>query len=469
MNVILCILDGFGIQPFDQNNGVRYAKHWREFLDQYPWVALGASGKSVGLPEGQMGNSEVGHMTMGSGQIFYQDLPRLNKLFKNNEIWSYLPTDQHTCHIMGLLSPGGVHAHEDHFLKAVSYTAKNRPVWAHVFLDGRDSPPQSAQSSLEKLISIPHVKIATIMGRFYAMDRDQRWERTDQAVSAILQGVGPSFSDPLACLHRFYAQNITDEFIPPCVHKNYRGAHVEDSLWMMNFRADRARQILSRLQHHSWSWMLGMSQYGLDLPSVLQPYDVVDSLGERVSKAHMKQIRIAETEKYAHVTFFFNGGREEPFEGEDRIIIPSPPVRTYDEKPEMSAEEITQSVLNVIEKKTHNLVVVNYANPDMIGHTGNPDAIKKAILWVDSCIKRLEKAALAHDWFLIITSDHGNVECIVDNHNAPHTAHTCSPVPFMVISRESYDLEKENLQELKDIKNFVWKILNKKNEREISG
>lgn len=456
MKVILCILDGFGIRPLDSSNALRIAKNWNHFLKIYPWIQLKASAEAVGLPAQQMGNSEVGHMTIGLGKIVYQDLPRLNDLFQAGDVWKTVPEGGNTCHIMGLLSPGGVHSHEDHFFQVVSYMAKRGTVWVHPFLDGRDTAPQSALASLENLMCIPGVRVGTLMGRFYAMDRDQRLERTSAAIEAIQNGIGKSFSDPLACLKEFYQKGITDEFVPPCVHQKYSGFIPNDSLWMINFRADRVRQLLTRLLTLPWSWTLGMSHYGLSMPSVLEPFSPHDSLGELVSQAGLKQMRIAETEKYAHVTFFFNGGREEPFSGEDRIMVPSPSVHTYDLQPEMSAQKVTDHVICTIEADAHDLIVVNYANADMVGHTGIVSAIETAILTLDRCLKRLEEKVLENDWALVITADHGNAEYMFNEDGSPHTAHTCSPVPLMLIARNPIDLVGEGL---KDIKGIVLELL----------
>jgi 2,3-bisphosphoglycerate-independent phosphoglycerate mutase len=460
MKVILCILDGFGIRDFDSANAIRLAKNWRIFLKKYPCIELNASGEFVGLPAGQMGNSEVGHMTIGCGQVFYHDLVRLNDMFKNNEITPKIPPGQEDCHILGLLSNGGVHSHEDHYIEAVKIASKTRQVFCHVFLDGRDTAPGSAIASLEKLLAIQNVKIATLSGRFYAMDRDHRWDRTKLAAKAILNADGQIFNDPITCIQGFYEKNITDEFILPCVYKDYKGAKENDSLWMINFRADRVRQILEELLKHKWSWSLGVSSYGIKIDSILKPHQVTQSLGEIISKAGLSQLRIAETEKYAHVTFFFNGGREEPFENEDRIMIQSPDVKTYDFAPKMSAQKITDQIVDSLKQKKYDVIIANYANPDMVGHTGVVCAIEEAILEIDSCIKILEEEALNHNYSLIITSDHGNAELMFNEDMKPHTAHTCSKVPFMIITQKKHTPYGNSLA---DIKKNILDLLNIKN------
>lgn len=463
-NVILCILDGWGISPDSPMNGISQASlpNWNRFLQTYPHTSLLASELSVGLPEGQMGNSEVGHMTIGSGRIIYQDLPRIDQAIENKSIASselyrdFIKKSKmgtNVIHIMGLLSPGGVHSHQNHLLYfANSLAQEGLIVHVHAFLDGRDTPPQSALEYLKEITNSFHknVTLSTVCGRYYAMDRDKRWDRSKAAYQNLTQGSGERTTDFLETIKHYYLHNIGDEFIPPLVTEDYLGMNDGDSLFMLNFRADRVRQILSALtlpNFHEFdrektihfSATMGMTEYSENLlpyvPALFPQQSISNTLGELISKQGLKQLRAAETEKYAHVTFFLNGGREQPFDGEERLLIPSPHVATYDLKPEMSAPELTDALVNAIEEKKNNLIVVNYANPDMVGHTGVQPAIKIALETIDSCLGKLEKASLDNDYTLLITADHGNVEQMLDEKtNQPHTAHTLNPVPFLIVN-----------------------------------
>lgn len=461
--VLLCILDGWGERALDHNNGLLFAKNWQNLLKKYPHTFLNASESYVGLPDGQMGNSEVGHMTLGLGRKIIQDLPRINEsiedgTFKESDIFRKFikrtKTGTNVCHIMGLFSLGGVHAHEDHFLYATKILAEEGiTVVVHPILDGRDTSPLSALSSLEKLQNIlgHNIKAGTVSGRYFTMDRDSRWERTKQAYDAFVNAIGHKYKTITEAVEFAYSQGVTDEFIEPCVINDYAGINLNDSLFFVNFRGDRARQWISALalpgfdkflaSHPPFSSILTMTDYSKELSpyhlSLFPKISLTEGLGDTVSKYALCQLRIAETEKYAHVTYFFNGGREAALEGEERIMVPSPQVATYDLKPEMSAEQVTEHVLSALALKKHNLIVVNYANPDMVGHTGVRTAIEKAIETIDSILIRLEKEALKNDWLLIITADHGNVEQITDDAGQPHTAHTCNVVPFLVINAES--------------------------------
>lgn len=461
--VLLCILDGWGERTLDHTNGLLFAKNWQDLLKKYPHTFLNASESYVGLPDGQMGNSEVGHMTLGLGRKIIQDLPRINQsiedgVFKESEIFREFiektKAGTNVCHVMGLFSPGGVHSHEDHFLYVVKTLAEEGiSVVVHPILDGRDTPPSSALSSLEKLQSIlaPNIKAGTIAGRYFTMDRDNRWERIQKAYDSFANAAGNRHKTVLEAVHCAYAAGVTDEFIEPCIIGDYAGINPNDSLFFINFRGDRARQWISSLalpgfdkfltSHTSFSSILTMTDYSKELSdyhlTMFPKIPLTEGLGETVAKHALYQLRIAETEKYAHVTYFFNGGCETAFDGEERIMVPSPQVATYDLKPEMSAEQVTEHVLSALTLKKHHLIVLNYANPDMVGHTGIRSAIEKAIETIDSILVRLEKEALKNDWLLIITADHGNVEQIVDETGQPHTAHTCNVVPFLVVNGES--------------------------------
>ena len=458
--ILLCILDGWGISPTCHHNGIVQAHHWGEMQKKYPWVPVQASEEFVGLPPHQMGNSEVGHMTLGLGRVHWQDLPRIDHAIQTGDLANNpkvqkliqtLKNNGKACHLLGLLSPGGVHSHQNHLIYAANLLATyGIPVWIHGFLDGRDTPPSSAAeyvTQFQKELN-PSVRFATLGGRYFGMDRDQRWDRVQKAYDAITTATSPlKFSNPLEGIQHYYEQGITDEFIPPFCLDGFKGIENDDALWVLNFRADRVRQILTSFSDPSFSEFptqpvkfserLGMGSYSAALdswiPCLFDKMPTNNSLGEVISKEGLNQLRIAETEKYAHVTFFFNGGREEPFPGEDRILVPSPSVATYDLQPEMSAEEVTNHVLQAMTEKKHSLIVLNYANTDMVGHTGIPEAIEKAVKTVDECLKQLEEKAIQDGWILIITADHGNAEQMVDG-SGPHTAHTCNPVPFMIIN-----------------------------------
>lgn len=472
--LVLCILDGWGVNPSPAHNGIYLANtpNWDALLQTSPHTSLQASEEFVGLPEGQMGNSEVGHMTIGAGRVIMQDLPALNhmiahKTFEKKEsiqnLIGSLKSNGKACHVMGLLSDGGVHSHINHLLHTIEILGiQNIPVNIHAFLDGRDTSPQSAITYLEKLTQLtstyPHVKLATIGGRYYAMDRDQRWDRIELAYNTMIFGSNDStnqtFTSAIDSINDSYRQGIYDEFIIPQPHENYQGMNDGDGLIMINFRADRARQILrcllkqdfadfTRKKTITFSHAIGFNQYAEDLNAIMDTIikkpDMQNTLGEYISKLGGHQLRIAETEKYAHVTFFFNGGVEKPFDNEDRILIPSPKVATYDLQPEMSAKELTDILCEKIDQKKYDLIVVNYANTDMVGHTGVQSAIIKAIEAVDSCLGKLATHVKRNDYQMIITADHGNAELMMDtDSNQPHTAHTLMPVPFVLYNNKTH-------------------------------
>lgn len=477
--VVLCILDGWGYRESQEDNSIALASlpHWNHLWSTFPHAVLDASSGSVGLPEGQMGNSEVGHMTIGSGQVILQDLPRINKAIATNALKDreafralvcQLEKTGGACHLMGLVSPGGVHSHMDHMIALATLLADhNINTYVHAFLDGRDTPPQSAQTFLIDFERrLPRTAtIATLGGRYFGMDRDKRWDRVQKAYDALMNARGKRFSSAADAIQDAYENQIFDEFIEPCVIGDYRGVKEEDGLLMANFRADRARQILEALVlpefsgfervQHTWAGVLGMVDYSENLspyvPALFAPETVTGSLGEVMASEGLRQLRIAETEKYAHVTFFFNGGREALFEGEERVMIPSPKVATYDLAPEMSAYPLTERLIEELEQNKFDFVVVNYANPDMVGHTGNIAASIKAVETVDACLKLLSDAVHSKGGALLITADHGNVEEMVDAEGVPLTAHTLNLVPFVVVQEDSKDMTLRKMGTLADI------------------
>lgn len=462
---VLCILDGWGIRDITENNAIAMANtpNFDTLWSSRPKTTLRADGLFVGLPQGQFGNSEVGHMNIGCGRVVMQDLPRITLACQDGSI-AVMPAIRKliatlkdtggVCQLMGLMSPGGVHSHQDHIV-AVAKTVSEAgvPVRIHAFLDGRDTPPQSAAGyveTLEKAIApMNDVVIATVSGRFYAMDRDNRWERVSQAYNAILFGHGTKVASAGEAIQASYANGKTDEFVVPCVIGGFAGISTKDGVMMANYRADRAREIMRAIVETEFDGFdrgnaprpaiaVGMAEYSAELNEYLEtvfpPEEIHNILGEIVSKAGLTQLRTAETEKYPHVTFFFNGGNETPFDGEDRILIPSPKVATYDMQPEMSARELTASLLEQINSDKYDFIVVNFANPDMVGHTGSIPAAIKAVETVDDCLGQVVKAVLAKGGCMFVTADHGNADMMVDPQTKePYTAHTSNPVPFIAV------------------------------------
>jgi 2,3-bisphosphoglycerate-independent phosphoglycerate mutase len=460
--VMLVVLDGWGWREEAADNAVRQAKTpaFDRLWATCPHAFLRTSGSDVGLPDGQMGNSEVGHLNIGAGRLVMQDLPRISQAIASGDVAqapalrnliTRLKDTGGTCHLMGLVSPGGVHSHQDHAAAlARILAAAGVPAVLHAFTDGRDTPPRAAGGYLEKLrAGLPaSVPIATVCGRYYAMDRDNRWERVVKAYEALVDGAGTRFPDAGAAVADAYARDVSDEFIPPAIIGGYGGMRDGDGVLSFNFRADRVREILGALldpefagferrRRISFAAATGTTEYSDRLNALLgtifPPQSLANVLGEVVAEAGRAQLRIAETEKYPHVTYFLNGGREEPYAGEDRILVPSPKVATYDLQPEMSAPEVTAKAVAAIGSGKYDLIVLNYANPDMVGHTGLLAAAIKAVETVDQGLGRLAEAVGKAGGALLVTADHGNCELMRDpDTGGPHTAHTTNPVPVLV-------------------------------------
>jgi 2,3-bisphosphoglycerate-independent phosphoglycerate mutase len=464
--VVLCVLDGWGHRAERDDNGILQARtpNWNRIVAASPHGLLQASETFVGLPQGQMGNSEVGHMNIGAGRVVMQDLPRIDEavadgsLAKNPglaKVIAALKKSGGTAHLMGLLSPGGVHSHQDHLAALAGILAKaGLPVAVHAFLDGRDTPPRSAKDYLAKFLgdvgAHDKVRLATVCGRYYAMDRDKRWDRVEKAYAALVEGKGEKARDGQAAIAQSYAADKGDEFVLPTVIGDYAGMKDGDGIVHGNFRADRVRETLGALLDPNFAGFkrsrvvrfaaaAGLTEYSTELNPFLEtlfpPEDLRDTFGEIVSHAGLHQLRIAETEKYAHVTFFFNGGKEEPLSGEERILVPSPKVATYDLQPEMSAPEVTDKLLAAIKSGRFDAIVLNYANTDMVGHSGDLTAAIKAVEAVDTCLGRLSSTLEDVGGCLLITADHGNVEMMRDAETGqPHTAHTTNPVPIVLFN-----------------------------------
>jgi len=464
--LILCILDGWGERGGAADNAIETAHMpvWHRLTARWPHAQLQASEHYVGLPDGQMGNSEVGHTNLGAGRLVMQDLPRIDAAIAAGEpaqmpalrdFIARLKETGGTAHVLGLLSPGGVHSHQRQIAAFARILAEaGVPVAIHALLDGRDTPPKAALSDLKDfqsdLADLDNQKIATVIGRYYAMDRDKRWDRVENAYRAIVDRVGDTAADAASAVEAAYRRGETDEFVQPAAIGGYRGMRDGDGLLIANFRADRVREIAGALLDPDFSGFarqrrigfaaaLGLVEYSSELNRFLEtlfpPEDLADTLGEVLAKAGLRQLRIAETEKYAHVTFFFNGGRETLFPGEERILVPSPKVATYDLQPEMSAIEVTDRVVEAIEAGRFDMIVLNYANADMVGHTGRLDAAVKAVETIDKCFGRVAAAVEKSGGTLVVTADHGNAETMRDPETGePHTAHTLNPVPFLVVN-----------------------------------
>lgn len=499
--VALIIFDGFGHNDSNEHNAIAQAKmpNWDALKNNYPNTLINASESFVGLPKGQMGNSEVGHLNIGSGRVIHQDLERINLSIENGSFFNNqllvdaiekTMSEDKSLHIFGLLSDGGVHSHIGHFDALLKYLAsKNlKKVFIHAFLDGRDTPPKSAEKYLKHIESTCKQfgcgEVASISGRFYSMDRDKRWDRTQQAYELLTEGVAEfSSNTSLDALNMAYDRGENDEFVKPTKINTKKNSLLADgdTVVFINFRSDRARQISDALLNddfegfHRNKIIRNLNYLTLTLYDQKQkkakplflPIEVKNSLGEIMEKTGRTQLRIAETEKYPHVTFFFNGGDEKVFDGEDRILIPSPKVSTYDLKPEMSAFELTEKLIEAIESKKYDLIICNFANGDMVGHTGDLNAAIKAVEALDQCIGKIADAIKKVDGHMIVTADHGNAEQMMDNiNNQTHTQHTTNLVPFLYMGRNA-SLKKEG--KLSDIAPSILTIMNESIPNEMTG
>jgi 2,3-bisphosphoglycerate-independent phosphoglycerate mutase len=494
---MLAILDGWGWREEAADNAIRQARTpaFDRLWAAGPRALLRTSGRDVGLPDGQMGNSEVGHLNIGAGRVVMQDLPRITEAIASGELARApaladfirkLKRSAGTCHLVGLVSPGGVHSHQDHAAALARILSDaGVPTVVHALTDGRDTPPQSAADDLVRLRAAlpPNVPVATVCGRYYAMDRDKRWERVARAYAAIVEAEGPRFPDAAAVVADAYAHGQYDEFIVPAVVGDYRGMSDGDGVLCFNFRADRVREILTAMLEPVFSGFprrrivtfaaaLGMTQYSDELDTRMQtifPAQTLENiLGEVVAAAGRTQLRMAETEKYPHVTYFLNGGREEPYSGEDRIMVPSPKVATYDLQPEMSAPELTDKAVEAIRSGKYDLIVLNYANPDMVGHTGSLPAAVKAVETVDAGLGRLAAAIEQAGGALLVTADHGNCEMMRDPQTGgPHTAHTTNPVPLVLVGARNRALVAQG--RLADIAPTLLELMDLPKPKEMTG
>ena len=494
---LLMILDGWGIGNKGKADVIYNTPtpYWDSLIAHYPNSQLAASGENVGLPDGQMGNSEVGHLNIGAGRVVYQDLVKINKACQDNSIlenpevvraFSYAKENGKSVHLMGLASNGGVHSSFDHLFKlcdiAKHYEIEN--TFIHCFMDGRDTDPKSGKGFIEELEA--HTaksagKIASIVGRYYAMDRDKRWERVKVAYDLLVNGIGEAATDMVAAMEKSYAEGVTDEFVKPVVNASVDGKIKEgDVVIFFNYRNDRAKELTVVLTQQDMPEAGMMTIPGLQY-YCMTPYDasfkgvyilfdkenVQNTLGEYLSSLGKKQLHIAETEKYAHVTFFFNGGRETPYEGEDRVLINSPKVATYDLKPEMSAYEVKDALVAEINKNVYDFIVVNYANGDMVGHTGVYEAIEKAVVAVDKCVEETVEAAKANGYEVIIIADHGNADNAVNEDDSPNTAHSLNPVPCVYVTENKDAKVSDGI--LADVAPSILSIMGLEQPKEMTG
>ncbi|MCQ2216969.1 MAG: 2,3-bisphosphoglycerate-independent phosphoglycerate mutase [Paludibacteraceae bacterium] len=495
--VLLMILDGWGFGNKSKSDVIASTPtpYWDSLLKNYPYSQLQASGEFVGLPDGQMGNSEVGHLNIGAGRIVYQDLVKINMACKENTImenpevksaFSYAKENGKNIHFMGLTSNGGVHSSLDHLFKlcdiSKAYGIDN--TFIHCFMDGRDTDPKSGKGFIEQLSA--HTaksagKIASIIGRFYAMDRDKRWERVKEAYDLLVKGVGKKATDMVKAMQESYDEGVTDEFIKPIVNANCDGTIKEgDVVIFFNYRNDRAKELTVVLSQKD------MPEVGMNTIKNIQfycmtPYDasftgvhilfpkenVVNTLAEYLSNKGLKQLHTAETEKFAHVTFFLNGGREAEFPGEERILVPSPKVATYDLKPEMSAYEVKDKLVEAIKAQKHEFIVVNFANGDMVGHTGIYEAIEKAVVAIDNCVNDTVEAAKANGYDVIIIADHGNADNAINEDGTPNTAHSLNPVPFVYVSNNKSAKVEDG--KLADVAPSILYLLGLEQPKEMTG
>jgi 2,3-bisphosphoglycerate-independent phosphoglycerate mutase len=493
---MLVILDGFGWRDEAADNAVRQARkpNFDRLWQSCPHAFLHTSGADVGLPEGQMGNSEVGHLNIGAGRVVMQELPRISQAARDGslarapaltELVGKLKASGGRCHLLGLMSPGGVHSHQDHAVALADILrGAGVPTVVHAFTDGRDTPPRSAADDLARLVATlpPHTTIGTVIGRYYAMDRDKRWDRVAKAYAALADGEGARFCDAVSAVRDAYAHDVTDEFVVPAVIGDYDGMQNGDGILCFNFRADRVREILGALLEPKFDGLprrrvirfaaaAGMTRYSDELAphlGVLFPPQTLDHiLGEVVAEAGRAQLRAAETEKYPHVTYFLNGGQETTFPNEERVLVPSPKVATYDLQPEMSAPELTDKVVTAIDSKKYDLIVLNYANPDMVGHTGSLAAATRAVETVDASLGRIAAAVHRQGGALLVTADHGNCELMRDPETGgPHTAHTTNPVPVLLMGGGATALKDGRLA---DVAPTLLALMGLRQPREMTG
>ena len=495
--VVLCIMDGFGIRDTDEGNAIHAAKtpNLTKFFNENPFTTIGASGLDVGLPNGQMGNSEVGHTNIGAGRVVYQMLVKITKSIEDGDFFDIeaLKNAVQNCkdngsalHLIGLLSDGGVHSHIEHLYGLLELAKKNglKKVYVHCLMDGRDVSTTSGVGFIKdlqaKMKELGVGEIASVMGRYYAMDRDFAWDRVEKAYAAFVYGEGIQNSDPVKAMEESYAKDVTDEFIVPTVVNKDGMIKAGDSVVSFNFRPDRARQFTRTLVDPDFDGFerkngffpltyVCMTQYDETMPNVsvaFPPEELKMTFGEYLASKNMTQLRIAETQKYAHVTFFFNGGEEKTFEGEDRILIQSPDVPTFDLQPEMSAYPVCDAVCEQIESGKYDAVVLNFANCDMVGHTGVFDAAVKAVEAVDTCVGRVVDSTLKMGGAVVITADHGNADCMVGEDGQPFTPHTTNPVPFCVVG---YPCELKKGGRLADIVPSILKIMGLPQPTEMTG
>lgn len=498
----LIILDGYGLRGETKANAVAQANkpNLDRLWNEYPHTQLGASGLSVGLPEGQMGNSEVGHLNIGAGRVVYQNLTRVTKsiqegAFFQNEVFlnaiKHAKEKSKKLHLYGLVSDGGVHSHINHLFSLLELAKKEGldNVYVHAFLDGRDVAPDSSIEYIRqlqaKMNELGIGRLATVQGRYYSMDRDKRWERTEKAYRAMVYGEGPHYTDPIQAIRESYEKSVFDEFVMPTIIVNEHDQPIgkiesEDAIIFFNFRPDRAIQISQVFTNEDFRDFDRGQEFPKDVYYVClthfsesvngyvayKPTNLDNTLGEILDQNGLKQLRIAETEKYPHVTYFLSGGREKEFEGETRILIPSPKVATYDLKPEMSAYEVTDSILKEIEEENHDVIILNYANPDMVGHTGILDVAIKAIEVVDENLGRVFDAIIAKNGIVLITSDHGNSDQMMDDQGNPITSHTTNPVPFIITKK---DIKLRSNGVLADIAPTMLKLLGIEQPKEMTG
>lgn len=494
------ILDGWGIGKHDFTDGIYNARtpFYNHLIASYPNTTLTTFGHAVGLPEGQMGNSEVGHMNIGAGRVVWQQLALINKKFEDQsaaqvhgivELAEYCLKNEKPLHLIGLVSDGGVHSSMDHLIALCKiYTEKGvKDIYIHAFTDGRDTDPKSGidyLSTLEREIAGTNARVVSVIGRYYAMDRDKRWERVKLAYDLMVNGAGAKYSSAMEAMRDAYANDITDEFVKPSVITDTQGKPIaciqdDDAVLCFNFRTDRGRQItqvLTQTDMHEFNMhklnlkyatMTEYDQTYKDVLVIFESKNVTETLGEVISKASLKQLRSAETEKYPHVTFFFSGGREEAFEGEDRVLEPSPKVPTYDLQPEMSAYLLTDKIYKALESETYDFICLNFANTDMVGHTGVWEAIVKAAEAVDSCVEKLVTKAMEHKYQLVIIADHGNSDEARNPDGSPNTAHSMNPVPCIIISDKCQSIPEKGI--LADVAPTILKLMGLKQPAVMDG